>query len=150
MQPINRIIIYYWVKKLKKRFHVLKADIITIKKTFNLMSLAQRMYFLQDVFQMTAVVLVSVINHYHFKGLHLFWDTLYIYKRYTLKIFANWQFSSNHRYQNFIISSGTKMDIIKYSIGLMSRVFANGLGDQGSVPGQVIPDLKNATWCYLA
>ena len=24
-------------------------------------------------------------------------------------------------------------------IGLMSRVFANGPGDQGSIPGQVIP-----------
>ena len=26
-----------------------------------------------------------------------------------------------------------------FSIGLMSRVFANGLGDRGSIPGQVIP-----------
>ena len=25
------------------------------------------------------------------------------------------------------------------SISLMSRVFANGLGDQGSIPGRVIP-----------
>ena len=25
------------------------------------------------------------------------------------------------------------------SIGLMSRVFANGLGDRGSIPGRVIP-----------
>ena len=25
------------------------------------------------------------------------------------------------------------------AIGLMSRVFANGPGDQGSIPGQVIP-----------
>ena len=29
------------------------------------MSLAQRMHFLQDVFQMIAIVLVTVINHYH-------------------------------------------------------------------------------------
>ena len=35
------------------------------------------MHFFQDVFQMTAIVLVSVINHYHINGLHLFWDTLY-------------------------------------------------------------------------
>ena len=27
---------------------------------------------------MTAIVLVSVINHYHINRLHLFWDTLYI------------------------------------------------------------------------
>ena len=33
------------------------------------MSLAQRIYFLQDLFQMTAIALVSVINHYHINGL---------------------------------------------------------------------------------
>ena len=32
MQPINKIMIYYWDKKLKKRLYVLKADIITINK----------------------------------------------------------------------------------------------------------------------
>ena len=42
------------------------------------MSLAQRMHLLLDVFQMTAIALVSVINHYHINGLHLFWDTLYL------------------------------------------------------------------------
>ena len=36
------------------------------------MSLAQRMHFLQDMFQMTAVAQVSVINHYHINVLHLF------------------------------------------------------------------------------
>ena len=41
------------------------------------MSLAQRMHFLLDVFEMTAITLVSVINHYHINGLHLFWDNLY-------------------------------------------------------------------------
>ena len=30
MQPINMIMIYYWNKKFKERFHVLEADIITI------------------------------------------------------------------------------------------------------------------------
>ena len=55
MQPINIIMIHYWDKKLKKKgLHVLEADIITIKKKIDLMSLAQRMHFLQDVFQMTA------------------------------------------------------------------------------------------------
>ena len=71
--------IYYWDKKLKKRLHVLEADIITIKKNnFDLMSLAQRMYFLQNMFQMTGIVLVTEISHYHINGLHLFWDTVYI------------------------------------------------------------------------
>ena len=37
------------------------------------------MHFLQDVFQMTAIALVSVINHDHINELNLFWDTLYIY-----------------------------------------------------------------------
>ena len=33
----------------------------------------------------------------------------------------------------------------------MSRVFTNGLGDQGSIPGQVIPKTqKNGTWYHLA
>ena len=32
-------------------------------KSIDLMSLAQRMYFLQDVFQMTAIALISIINH---------------------------------------------------------------------------------------
>ena len=87
MQPINMIMIYYQDKKLKKQLHVLEADIITIKKkktknkkkqkNIDLMSLAERIHFLQDVFQMTAIALVSVINHYHMNGLPLFRDTLY-------------------------------------------------------------------------
>ena len=37
------------------------------------------------------------------------------------------------------------------AIGLMSRVFANGLGDQGSIPGWAIPKTqKNGNWCHLA
>ena len=71
------MIIYYWDKKLKKRLHVLEADTILIIENIDLMSQAQRMHFLKDMFQITAVVLVSVINHYHINGLHLFWDTLY-------------------------------------------------------------------------
>ena len=60
MQLINMIMIYYWGKKLKKKkrkkkdLHVQKADIITIKKNIDLMSLAQR-----NVFQMTTIELVS-------------------------------------------------------------------------------------------
>ena len=40
------------------------------------MSLAERVHFLLDVFQMTASALVTVINYYHINGLDLFWDTL--------------------------------------------------------------------------
>ena len=42
------------------------------------MSLAQRMHFLQDVFQMATIAQVSIINQYHIDGLRLFWDTLYL------------------------------------------------------------------------
>ena len=76
MQPINMIMIYYWHKKLKKRLHVLEADIIKIKKhCFDVSILTET--FLLDVFQMIAIALVSVINYNHIDGLHLFRDTLY-------------------------------------------------------------------------
>ena len=39
------------------------------------MSLGQRIFFLQDVFQMSAIALVSVINPYPINGFYLFWDT---------------------------------------------------------------------------
>ena len=36
-------------------------------------------------------------------------------------------------------------------IGLVGRVFVNGLGDLGSIPGHVIPKTKkNGTWYLLA
>ena len=36
-------------------------------------------------------------------------------------------------------------------LGIMVRMFANGPGDLGSFPDQVIPKTqKNGTWCYLA
>ena len=35
-------------------------------------------------------------------------------------------------------------------ICLVGWVFANGSGDQGSIPGRVIPDLKKSTWYLLA
>ena len=76
MQPINMIMIYHWDKKLKK--NVLEADTITILKNIDFMSLAERMYFLQDMFQMTAIALVSVVNHNHINRLHLFWNNLYL------------------------------------------------------------------------
>ena len=35
--------------------------------------------------------------------------------------------------------------VINQAIGLMSRVFAKGAGDWGSISGQVIPKTKNGT-----
>ena len=78
MQPINMLMIYYWDKKLPKRLYVLEADIKRIKKNIDLMCLSQKMHFLQDTFQMTAIAIASVTNHYHINGLHLFWNTLYL------------------------------------------------------------------------
>ena len=51
------------------------------------MSLAERIHFWQDMFQMTAITLVSVINHYHINGLHLLWDTLYITREISIIIY---------------------------------------------------------------
>ena len=34
-------------------------------------------------------------------------------------------------------------------IGLVGRVFANGLGDQGSIPGRHTKDFTNGTWYLL-
>ena len=80
MQPLSMIMIYYCDKKLKKGLHVLEAYIIPIKKQqhwFNISSSEDA--FLEDVFQMTTIALVSVISHYQINRLHLFSDTLYIY-----------------------------------------------------------------------
>ena len=76
MQLINMIMIYYLGKKQKKRRHVLEVD-ITIKNTF-ISCLELKGCFLPDVFQMTAIVLVSVIIHYHMNELHQFWDSQYL------------------------------------------------------------------------
>ena len=38
-----------------------------------------------------------------------------------------------------MLNSTNLNTIIWYQIGLMGRVFANGLGDLGSIPGRVIP-----------
>ena len=44
-----------------------------------------------------------------------------------------------------------KLFVLNQAIGIMVRVFANGLGDQGSIPGQAISKTqKNGTWCHLA
>ena len=46
------------------------------------MYLIQRMDILLDVFQMTSIALILVLNHNHINGLHLFWETLYIASLY--------------------------------------------------------------------
>ena len=78
MQPINMIMIYNRDKKLQKRLYVLEADIITIKKNIDLMSSWKNAFFFRILFQMTTIVFISVINHDHINGLHLFWNTLYV------------------------------------------------------------------------
>ena len=42
LKPINTIIIYHWDKRLKRKLHVLKADLTT---NIDFMFLAQRMHF---------------------------------------------------------------------------------------------------------
>ena len=44
------------------------------------MSLVQRTYFSQDVFNMTDIALVLIINHYPVKWMYLFRDTQYLEK----------------------------------------------------------------------
>ena len=75
MQSINMMIIYYWDMKLTKNVACPESWYDNNLKTIGLMSLAQRMDFLQDMFQMITISLISVINHYYINGLHLFWDT---------------------------------------------------------------------------
>ena len=79
MQPIN-MMIYYWDKKLtKKNIKCPGSWYNNNLKNINLMFLAEMMHFLQDMFQITTIAPISVIYHYHINGLHLFWNTLYIY-----------------------------------------------------------------------
>ena len=48
---------------------------------------------------------------------------------------------------DFIRTSSTWVAVM----GQMSRMFANGTGDGGSIPGRVIPKTKkNGTWCCIA
>ena len=70
--------IYYREKKLKKRLHVLKAYIIMIKK-YSLDVSDSKIHFLQDMFQMTTIAVVSVINHYPIYGLRHIYIYIYIY-----------------------------------------------------------------------
>ena len=69
--------IYHRDKNWKKRLPAQEADMITVikkKQWFDVSSSKGASF--QDMSQMTTIALISVINHYHINGLHLFWDTL--------------------------------------------------------------------------
>ena len=55
---------------MKKNLFVQQADIKQLKN-IKLMSLTQRIHILQNVFPMTAIALIPVINHYHINRFHL-------------------------------------------------------------------------------
>ena len=80
------IMIYDWDKKLKKILYVPDAVMITKNHWLNVSS--SKDAFLPDVFQMTAITLVSVINHFHINGLRLFWDTAYRPENHFLMFYA--------------------------------------------------------------
>ena len=61
MQPIN-VMIYCWDKKLRTIACPGSWYDQNIKKPNDLMSLAQTMHFLQDVFQMITIVFVIIIS----------------------------------------------------------------------------------------
>ena len=51
----------------------------------------------------------------------------------------------------FVIWFPLDVPLLILDIGIMVIVFANSLGDLGSITGRVIPKTqKNGTWCYLA
>ena len=99
IQPITIIIIYYWDKITKKRLHTLEADIITIKKKHWFHdSSSKDAFVLNDVFQVTVVALVSVINHYHIHGLFLFLDTLFTHSQIWYCVFLSIEMLFKHMY----------------------------------------------------
>ena len=96
MQTINMITIYYWNKKQetkKNKKHVLEADYNNSLKNILLISLVQRMHFLQK-FQMTSVALVSVLFCFvFFYGIstivgYLMPNPFYTYKQFYFKQFS--------------------------------------------------------------
>ena len=60
--------VYYWDKKLKRSWHVLPVDVITIKKTMKYLEL-KGCIFLQYMIKMTTIVLFLVIKYYNIKWL---------------------------------------------------------------------------------
>ena len=57
-------------EETKKIYHYVGAK-YQLKKNIEFMSLAHRMHFLLDEFQMTAIALVLVLKHHHINGLEV-------------------------------------------------------------------------------
>ena len=57
----------------------------------------------------------------------------------TLKSYTGMSVSKMYICMDMCVHKCPSVGIYNQAIGLMSRVFANGLGDQGSIPGQVRP-----------
>ena len=56
-----------------------------------------------------------------------------------------------YMYKEDLVLNNEQGFICHKTHGLAVRVFANGPGDLGSIPGRVIPKtLKNGTWYHLA
>ena len=132
MQPIN-MIIYFWDKTLRKRLHVLEADIITIKKKQK-QKKPKKQWF-----------------DYHINGLHLLWDTvsvhIYIYIYY---IYRERERERNRQTNGMICKYKIQWYInIKYekknSEDVFLMRFANILVIYNHLQGNVI-DPKECRW----
>ena len=73
----------------------------------DLISPAQRMNLITDVFQMAGTAPLSNMNHYHINGLHLFWDTLFLYLSLYIYIVK-----SNHESKPALLR--LKFDLVSY------------------------------------
>ena len=70
--------IYYWDIKLKIKIECPGSWFKNNQRKHRFDVSSSKDHFLQDVYQINSIELVSGISHYHINGLHLFWDTLYI------------------------------------------------------------------------
>ena len=82
-------------------------------------------------------------------------DSLFVLHALALQFLKNSRFSFVGFALNFLSAAWhtltTFLHLLLYrAIGQMSRVFANRLGDRGSVPGRVIPKTQKSTCCSLA
>ena len=101
--------------------------------------------------------IVLVINHYHMNGLHLFWDSFEWFchqisseaKYFPLLSMALW-LRINSCYSILFLHLKQKKNTTLLLAGLFAdqpiclvgRVFANGPGEQVSIPGRVIPKTR--------
>ena len=68
-----------------------------------------------------------------------------------ITVWASWTYRTVTNYRKKFPKSGQypiSMWFSVFNIGQMSRVFTNGLGDRGSIPGRVIP--KTQKWYLIA